>query len=114
MRPIVFNVVEPYHFCHSYVVEYLDILARMLPVPMLRVSVLDGAHEGDELAGNDPVQIAILDAFVILVLFDIEGPKIVPPEPDRVLKPLKAMEQRAVVETLPFGGVAVVPKDRLV
>jgi len=104
----VFYIVEANHFINTYVIEYINILLRMLPVSVLRIPVLDGAHECHKLARYDPIQVAVLDALVVFVFFDIKCPKIVPAKPHGVLEALQAMKQCAIVEAFALGRVTVV------
>lgn len=100
MLPFVLDIVESYNLVHSYVIEYVNVLPRMLSVPVLSIPIFDRSHERHELAWNNPVQISIFNTFVVFVFFDIKGPEIIPSEAHGVLKPLEAMQQGAVVEAL--------------
>ena len=61
------------------------------------VSLIDRSHEGQELAGDNPVKITVLHLFVVFVFPRIESLKVVPSEPYRVLQPLQAMQDGALV-----------------
>jgi len=114
MRPIVFLVVESYHLRHADVVKNVDVFSRMLPIPMLSIPVFNWTHESHELTRDDPIQVTIFHALVVLVLFDIEGPEVIPSEADCVLEALQAVEEGAVVEALTFGGVSVMSENWVV
>ena len=88
MHPIILDVVESYDLRDPYVIEYVDVLVGMLTVAMLGVPVLNRPHEGHELAWNDPVEVAVLDTLVILILFHVECPEVVPSKAHGVLKAL--------------------------
>ena len=111
---IILHIVEANHFIDSYVIEYLNILPWMLAVSMLRISVLNGAHESDKLARYDPIEVAILDSLVVFVFFDIKCPKIIPAKPHGVLEALQTMKQCAIVEAFALGRVTIVLHDWMV
>ena len=100
MLPFVLDIVESYNLVHSYVIEYVNVLPRMLSVPVLGISIFDRSHECHELTRNNPVQISIFNTFVIFVFLDIKGPEIIPSKAHGVLKPLKAMQQGAATVML--------------
>eukprot|EP00965_Chrysotila_dentata_P202778 6181307-Pleurochrysis_carterae.AAC.3 len=76
-------------------------------------------REGEELARHDPVEVAILDALVVLVGFDVELVGVEPAELARLAQPSEAVQHRQVEERLPHRGVAVraerrpQPRERL-
>ena len=102
MLPIIFLIIESYNFVDPYVVENVNVFAGMLAVPVRRVSVLDGSHEGDKFTRNDPIKVAILNTFIILVFFYIEGSEVVPSESYGVFEALEAVEKCAIVEAFTF------------
>lgn len=105
---VIFYFVQSYNFGHPNIFKYFYVLVRMLAVPMLGVSVFDWAHEGDELAGNDPVEVTILNTFVILVLFNVESAEVIPPKTNGAFQALQHMKQRAIIEAVALGGISVV------
>lgn len=54
---------------------------------------IGGRAECDELVGNDPVEVSVLDLLVVLVLGQIEGLVVEPPQPDRVLQTAQTVQQ---------------------
>ena len=52
---------------------------------MLIDGFVGGTAEGDELLRNDPIQVAVLYAFVVLVLGQVEGLVAEPAQLDGVL-----------------------------
>ena len=112
MRPIILLIIESYDFIDTDIVKYFNILVRMLPIPMLSISVLNWSHECNKLSWDDPVEISILNSLIIFILLDIKCAEIVPSEPNSVLKTLQAMEKCAVVEALALGGISVVANYR--
>ena len=73
---------------------------------LLALVAVDGSHEGDELAGDNPVKISVLDLFVVLVLAYVELIIIVPVVCKRDLKSLKTVNHRALVEAVSLTGVS--------
>lgn len=56
-------------------------------------SLVIGRAKGDELVGNDPVQITILDSLVVLVLLQIELLIVEPAQLDGVVQTPQAVKQ---------------------
>lgn len=79
----------------------------MVAVPLVRISLLYGPHEGHEFAGNNPIDVAIFDSLVVLVFLDVEGPEVVPLELDGVLEALEALEHGALIQAVALAGVPV-------
>ena len=78
-----------------------------MPISVVTVSILNRSHEGNELAGDDPVEVTVLDSFIILILFHIESTEVIPTKPDGILEALQDMQQSAIVEAVTFGGITV-------
>lgn len=114
MHSVILDIIKPNDLGHPYVIEHVYILLRMLPIPMLRVPVLDWAHERHELAGNDPIEVAVFDALVVLVFLHVERAEVVPSKAHGVLKALQAVEEGAVVEALALGSISVVAENGVV
>lgn len=74
----------------------------MLSVSMLCVLLFNWTHEGNKLAWNNPIEITILHTLIVLILFNIEGPEVIPSKSHGKLKSLQTMEERAIVEALTF------------
>lgn len=68
-------LVQPYDMLDSDFLEDGDVVLRSKSVFK---PVVSGTHEGGELGGDDPVDVAVLDLLVVFVLLNIEGPEIVP------------------------------------
>jgi hypothetical protein len=80
---------------HVQVLEDLDvILGAISSSVVLRVQ---WAHERDKLAWNGPVQITVLNFFVVLILLGVESSKVVPAMHHCKFQPLQAMEDSAIV-----------------
>ncbi len=67
----------------SKVTEYFKVILRGITVLWLArnlLSVVYGAHECNKLSWNDPVKIAILDLFIVLILSRVKILKAIPPQ----------------------------------
>ena len=114
MLSIILDIIQSNYFIHADIFENVYVLSRMLSIPMLCISIFYWTHKRNKFTRYNPIEVSVLDSLVVLVLLDIEGPEVVPAEPDSVLEALQTVEQRAVVEALALGGIAVVPHYRLV
>lgn len=104
---IVFFFVQSHHSLHIELLEYVDILVRVMAISLVSVSLLDGTHECHELAGNNPVKIAIFDSLVLLILLDVESSEVVPFELDGILQSLQALEDSTLVEAVSLRGIPI-------
>ena len=75
---VVLLFVQTDHTLHADVLEDVAVLVGMVAVAVVSVALLDGSHEGDELARDDHVEVTVLDTLVVLVLFDVESLEVVP------------------------------------
>lgn len=87
------------------ILENVSILVGVMAVSMMRISGLDGTHECNKFTGNNPVEVAVLNSFVVLVFLHVEGAEIIPAKFDGILKTLKAMQQSAIVEAFTLRGI---------
>ena len=88
---IVLGFIESDDFRHVQVLKDVDVAGSCVAITMHRVTLIDRSHEGQELVGDDPVKISVLNLFVVFVFPRVERLKIVPSEPDRVFEPLQTM-----------------------
>ena len=58
--------------------EYVDVAGSGVTIAMHGVPHINGSHEGQELAGNDPVEVAVLDLLVVLILSRIKCLEVIP------------------------------------
>jgi hypothetical protein len=72
------------------------------------------SQESNELPGDDPVEVTILNLFVMLVLTGIEVVKIVPFLFDAEFQPLQAVENSALVITVTFAGISKWPQGAVI
>lgn len=68
---IILGFVKAHNMSNAKVFENLQIIFRTVATAL--IFVVDGPHEGDKLARNDPIEVAIFDLFVVLILFGIES-----------------------------------------
>jgi len=114
MRSIIFDIIEADHLIYTYVIENINILFRMLAVPVLGVPILYRTHKCYEFTWNDPVEVAVLDTFVVFIFFDIECPEVVPAKSYTVFESLEAVKEGTIVEALTLGGISVVLEHAVV
>jgi hypothetical protein len=87
--------------------EHLDVVLGGVAPPLLLVDVVKWPHEGNELAGDNPVEVAIFHLFVVFVLFVVELLELVPSKLDSPLKALEAMFNGARVAAVRgIGGIS--------
>jgi len=90
-HPIVLRFVESNNSGHVEVAKHLQVVFRSVATSLELVDVVQGSHECDELAGNDPVEVTVLDFLVVLVLLVVKIFEAVPAELDGVLQALQAV-----------------------
>ena len=105
---LVFDLVETDDAAYADVLEDVDVLVRVMSIPVVAVPRLDRAHEGSKFARNNPVEVTILDTLVVLVFLHVERLEVVPAEANGSFEALQGVEQGAVVEAAALRGVAVV------
>lgn len=105
---IILRVIQPDYLADFQVLEDVDVRCGGVAIPVVLVSHIDGAHKGHELAGYDPVEVTILYFFVMLILLNVEGLEVVPAVLKGFLKPLKAVDDLALVIALTLAGIAIV------
>lgn len=79
----------------------------MVPISLSLVPIFNWSHESSKLSWDNPVKVAILDSFVVLVFLDIECTEVVPSEPHGILQSLQTLQKCAVVEALTLGSISV-------
>ena len=111
---VILFLIESDDSFHIELLENFDVLVRMMTVSLVLVPLLDGAHEGHEFSGNDPVEVTIFDSLILLVFLHIECLEVVPLELDSILESLEALEERALVKAIALGGISVCLEQRVV
>ncbi len=89
---------------HSF--ENVYIFFRHESGPLARLSLVNRTHKSHKLTRNYPVQVSILNALVMLVLFDIKVLEVVPIMFDCELESLQTMQYSAVKVTVSFGRIS--------
>ena len=105
---IVLVVIQPDNLGHPNILKYVHILLRVLSVLVVLVARLDWAHESYKLSRDDPIQVSVLNALIVFILFHVKLPKVIPAKSYCVLQALQAVEQCAIVEAFALGGIAIV------
>ena len=75
---IVFSFVQTDHSADIQVLEDVNIAGSSVTISVYGVPLIDRSHEGQELAGDDPVEVAVLDLLVMLVLSCIKCLEVIP------------------------------------
>ncbi len=106
---LILGVVQSDDFGDVQMLKYVDIASsRVAIAPFFSRDFINGTHEGQELTRDDPVEVAIFDLLIVLVLFDIEGVVIIPPMVDCERKSFNAVLNSTFVEAFTFTGVPIV------
>ena len=104
---IVFWFVQAHDSVNIQVLEDVDITGSGVTVAMDGITLVNGTHEGQELAWDNPVKITVLDLLVMFVFASVEILEIVPSKSDGMLKTLKAMKNGALVLAGATAGISV-------
>lgn len=91
----VLGFIKSDNMGNSEVFEDLEVVFR--EVAPLFPFVVHGSHEGDELAWNNPIEVAVLDLFVVLVLLGVEGLELVPAQLNGDLQTLEAVVDLTII-----------------
>ena len=94
---------------HAKVTEHLQVVFRRV-ASALRSNLIHRAHECDEFARQNPVEVSIFNLLVILVLFVVEVAEVVPAETHREFESLETVKHGAAVGAVAVGGVAERPE----
>lgn len=89
---IILGFVEPHNMCYIKMLENLDIVLWGLGASLLSLGSVNWTHEGDELAGDDEVEVSVVELLVILVFFIVEFPEVVPSVAGSKLQAFEAVE----------------------
>ena len=79
-----------------------------MAISVLFIPHINWSHKGYKLARDNPVKVSVLNLFVMLVFFDVEGLKVVPIAFDCFLYTLKTVQNCAFVVALTFACISVV------
>jgi hypothetical protein len=78
-----------------------------MAISVLIISHINWSHKGYKLARDNPVKVSVLNFFIMLVFFDVEGLKVVPITFDCFLQTLKTVKDCAFIITLTLACIAV-------
>ena len=102
---LVLGLVQADYLRHVQVLEDVDVASGIMTVAVDGVARINGTHEGEELAWDDPVEVAVFDLLVVLVLTSVERLEVVPSELDALLEALKAVLDGAFVVAVAATGI---------
>ena len=89
---VILGLVESNYTRYVEVLEDLQVVFGSVTSPLVFTDVVEWTHERYEFIRYDPVQVTVLDFFVVFVLLVIKFPELVPSESNSVLQALEAME----------------------
>ena len=75
---IILCFIKTDYLSYVEVLEDVDIAGSGVAIAMHGVPHVNWSHEGDELARDDPVEVAVLDLLVMLVLPCIKCLEVIP------------------------------------
>ena len=102
---VVLSLIQADNVRDSEVAEDLQIIFWLV-TSSVGPDLVNGTHECDELARKNPVEITILDFLVVLVLFVVELPKVIPAMANGDLEPFETVEDRAAVGAVAVAGIS--------
>lgn len=76
--PIILGFVKPHNFLDIPRLEDVDIFIRCESWSLTFFTSFNRTHKGNKLAWNYPIQIAIINTFVMFILLHIEGLERIP------------------------------------
>lgn len=91
MLLLVFLFVKSNDSLYAELLENRSVFVWVMSVSLIFISLLYWTHESHKLSWYNPIEIAVFDSFIVLILFDIEVLKVVPLKLDSVLKTLKTL-----------------------
>ena len=75
---VILCFIESDYSCYIKVLEHLQIVLGCIASSIIPAGTVDRTHKSNKLVRDDPIQIAILNLLVVLILFVVELTKIVP------------------------------------
>ena len=103
---IVFGLVQTDNFGDIEVLENVDVRGSCVSISVNRITLVYWSHESKEFAWNDPVQVTILNLFVVFVFASVECLEVVPSLVDSKLKSLEAVLHCAVIIAVTTAGIS--------
>ena len=88
---IITLLVQSYDSLDVKLLKDFNVFLRVVTVSLTGIPLFDGTHESHELAGDNPIDVSVLDSLVVFVLLYVEGPEIVPLEFNCVFQALEAL-----------------------
>ncbi len=108
LTSFVYLLVESDDACDAQLLEDRGVVLRGKCSPAVRISLGFGrSTESEELAGNNPVEVAMLHLLIVFVLLEVEVLVVVPAQLHAVLKALQAVVNGAFVCANTHCGVSV-------
>ena len=103
---VVLGLVQANHSSYIKMLKNLKIVLWSITPPFKLINIVQWPHESNELAWDNPIEIAILNFFVVLILFIVKFLELIPSKLYSEFKTLKAMLNSALVTA--FLGITCV------
>lgn len=110
---LILCFVQANNVCNSKVFKDLQIVFWAI-TPAIGTNLVNWAHKSDEFSWHDPVQIAIFDLFIILVLLIIKVSKVVPAVANCDLQTFQTVVNGAAIGAVTITGIPKRPETCLV
>lgn len=112
---IILGLVQSYDSRNFQMLKYFGVAGGRMAVPrLLALVTVNWSHKGDELAGDNPVEITIFNFFVMFILSGIELIEVVPLLFESKLKTLQAVINCAFVGAFSFTSITEGKQDLVV
>ena len=95
--PVIFLLVETYNTLDIELLKYLDVLLRMMAIPLIGISLLNWPHECHEFTRDNPIYVTIFNSLIVFVFLHVERAEVVPFILDGILQSLKALQESAFI-----------------
>ena len=102
---LVLGLVKAHDECHTHALENWNVVVR--GERAVSICHVQGAGEGHEFAGNNPVQIAVLNLLEVLIFLDVKSAVVIPAEGHGELEALEAVQVGATVGTVAHSSITV-------
>lgn len=94
---IVFLGIQSHNHRYAHLFKDGDVVVRREGEVLGAVGSVDRRAKGHKFSGDDPVEVAVLNALVMLVVGEVELCEVVPAQVDRPLYGFEAMQYLCVV-----------------
>ena len=75
---VIFLLIESDNSLDTKLLKNLNVLLRVMAIPLICISLLNRSHEGHEFSRDYPIYITIFYSFIVFIFFHVEGTEVVP------------------------------------